>query len=452
MSNSASDTTAVEAIRRAAHALHGETDVDAVLEEIGSADIVLLGEATHGTREFYRFRAELSKRLITERDFDAIAVEADWPDALQVSRYIRSSAASSIDDAQQALQGFQRFPQWMWRNTETLKLVDWLRLQNMRRSERDGVLGFFGLDLYSLRSSMEAVVRYLSQVDPEAARQARERYSCFDHLAEDPQRYGYTANFGMRKDCEDEVIKQLIALTQDAGRLVDGGDSEAADELFFAQQNARVAANAEAYYRAMFQGRDTSWNLRDTHMDETLAALQDHIASLRGRPARIVVWAHNSHIGDASATEMGEHGQLNLGQLVRQRLGRDRCFLLGFSTHSGTVTAASEWDAPAELKQVRPSHPASHERLLHDTGMGKLFLPLRRAPEAAGILRQRRLERAIGVIYLPESERISHYFEAKLSEQFDAIVHFDETHALQPLERSAALHDGEAPETWPSGI
>lgn len=450
MKTSDPDRHALDAVRGAAKVLRDDTDVDEVLKEIGDADTVLLGEATHGTREFYRFRAEISKRLITDKGFDAIAVEADWPDALAVSRYIRPD--DSAGSAHEALHGFERFPQWMWRNTEIVELVSWLRLQNKQRGDREGRIGFYGLDLYSLRASMDAVIRYLSQVDPEAARRARASYACFDHLASDPQRYGYAANFGMRKDCEEEVIRQLVALTQDAGRLVDGNAGEAVDELFYAQQNARVAANAEAYYRAMFQGRNTSWNLRDTHMDETLAALQEHLGAQRGRPARIVVWAHNSHIGDATATELGDDGQLNLGELVRKRLGRDHCFLLGFSTHSGTVTAASEWDSPAELKTVRPSHPQSFERLFHDTGLGNFFLPLRRAPEASRVLRERRLERAIGVIYLPASERVSHYFEATLSEQFDAVVHFDETHALRPLERNPAAPGKEAPETWPTGI
>lgn len=451
METSDSNQAALDAVRACAHVLRGDTDIDGVLDAFGDARIVLLGEATHGTREFYRFRAEITKRLITDKGFDAIAVEADWPDALQVSRYIRPEESAGRS-AHEALQGFERFPQWMWRNTETVELVSWLRLQNRQRTSDDGKIGFFGLDLYSLRSSMEAVIRYLSGVDPEAARQARQSYACFDHLAEDPQRYGYAANFGMRKDCEDEVVRQLVALTKDGTRLAADAGPEAADELFYAQQNARVAANAEAYYRSMFQGRNVSWNLRDTHMDETLAALQDHIAARRGRPARIVVWAHNSHIGDATATEMGDEGQLNLGQLVRQRVGADDCYLLGFSTHTGTVTAASEWDSPAELKKVRPSHAQSFERLFHDTGLGNFFLPLRGAPQARDALRERRLERAIGVIYLPQSERVSHYFEAALGEQFDGVVHFDETHALHPLERTALIHDHEAPETWPSGI
>ena len=445
------DQAAIDAVRSAARSLRSDTDLDAVLAEIGDAPIVLLGEATHGTHEFYRIRAELSRRLIVDKGFDAIAVEADWPDALRVSRHVRGSGEDR--SARDALGNFQRFPLWMWRNAEVLDLVDWLRRHNQRQERREDRVGFYGLDLYSLRSSMEAVVRYLSQADPEAARQARARYSCFDHLAEDPQRYGYAATFGMKKDCEEEVVRQLVALSENAARLAQLDGAGAADELFYAQQNARVAVNAEAYYRAMFTGRDESWNLRDTHMADTLDALRAHLAQQKGRPAKVVVWAHNSHLGDARATEMGDHGQLNLGQLVRERHGDEGPFLLGFTTHAGTVTAASEWDSPAELKTVRPSRPDSIERLFHDAGAGgDVFLPMRGNDALRRVLGERRLERAIGVLYLPESERLSHYFHADIASQFDAVIHVDTTRALHPLDSSPGWRHDEAPETYPTGI
>lgn len=467
-----SDQTIIEALQREAFPLTELDHLSRVVEEVGDASIVLLGEATHGSREFYRIRAEITKRLITEKGFDAIAVEADWPDALRVSRYVRATQTApaaavtlgdtSASEPRQALQGFERFPQWMWRNTEIVELVAWLKQHNQERQEgshqgaqdarqQDGI-GFYGLDLYSLRNSMEAVVRYLSTVDPEAAREARARYACFDHLAEDPQRYGYAATFGMRKDCEDEVIRQLVAMTTDAGRYADLDGDNAADELFYAQQNARVAQNAEAYYRTMFLGRNASWNLRDEHMADTLDALRAHIARRKGTPAKVVVWAHNSHIGDARATEMGDHGQLNLGQLVRERHGLAETFLLGFTTHDGTVTAASEWDAPAEKKSVRASLAHSYERLLHDTGLKQFFLRMRDRRYLSELLQERRLERAIGVIYLPENERMSHYFHASLSQQFDAVIHVDTTHALRPLEAVVQPQHDEAPETYPTGI
>ena len=443
----------IDALRREAHVIGQADSLDRIIEQIGDAAIVLLGEATHGTHEFYRIRAEISKRLIAEKGFSAIAVEADWPDAIQVHRFINMNTGNaSVATVDEALRGFERFPQWMWRNTDIVELVSWLRSHNMQVVDERDKAGFFGLDLYSLRGSMEAVVRYLSQVDPEAARRARARYACFDHLAEDPQRYGYTASFGMRKDCEEEVIRQLIELTADADRFAPPADSANADELFFAQQNARVAQNAEAYYRAMFQGRNESWNLRDRHMAETLEALRAHLTDKKGRRPKIVVWAHNSHLGDARATEMGEHGQLNLGQLVRERYGTKESFLLGFTTHTGTVTAASDWDAPAETKAVRPSHPDSYERVFHDCELGSFIVPLRDNPRLNAHLDEQRLERAIGVVYLPESERVSHYFHASLSRQFDAVIHIDETNAVRPLEKSVAHHDGDAPETYPSGI
>lgn len=421
-----------------------------VIDKIGNASVVLLGEATHGSMEFYRARAEISKLLVAEKGFNAIAVEADWPDALRVSRYVQSGGRRGrLDmDAYQALGGFQRFPRWMWRNTEIVSLVDWLRWYNQQFEDARHRVGFYGLDLYSLRASMDAVVRYLSRVDPEAANRARARYSCFDHLAEDPQRYGYATTFGMKKDCEDEVVQQLMELTSPAAEeLVDSGDPV---ELFYAQQNARVARSAEAYYRAMFLGRDESWNLRDTHMMETLAVLREHL-SQDGRAPKLIVWAHNSHIGDAGATEMGSHDQINLGQLARELYGED-AFLLGFTTHDGTVTAASDWDGETERKTIRPSLQDSIERLLHDVAIPSFFLPIRGNDAVADALPDGLLERAIGVIYLPESERVSHYFQVNVAAQFDALFHIDRTHALQPLDEAPAWRHDEVPDTYPSGI
>lgn len=445
-----SSPSAIEALRQEAQLIRPDENFDSLLEQIADASLVLLGEASHGTREFYRIRSQISKRLITEKGFDAIAVEADWPDALRVSQYVQ--LAGNDKTADQALGGFQRFPQWMWRNTEIVELVYWMRTHNGEIANPQERVGFFGIDLYSLRKSMDAVVRYLQKTDPEAAKRARERYSCFDHLAEDPQHYGYAATFGMKKDCEEEVVKQLVELSAARTRHLSEQGGKVPDELFYAEQNARVAKNAETYYRAMFQSRDESWNIRDTHMMETLEALREHIGRRKGSPAKIAVWAHNSHLGDARATEMGDHGQLNLGQLVRQRHRPEETFLLGFSTHTGTVTAASDWDAPAELKKVVPSRPDSFERFFHDTGMVQFLLPIRGHDNVAKALEQRRLERAIGVIYRPESERVSHYFHAAIARQFDAVIHIDRTSAVQPLEFSVHWTPEEAPETYPFGV
>jgi erythromycin esterase-like protein len=440
----------IEVLRQEAQVIRSDDRFDGLMDQIADASLVLLGEASHGTREFYRIRAEISKRLITEKGFDAIAVEADWPDALRVSRYVQLMGSDKTAD--EALGGFQRFPQWMWRNTEVVELVHWLRGHNERIADPQRRVGFFGIDLYSLRKSMDSVVRYLEKADPEGAKRARERYSCFDHLAEEPQHYGYAATFGMKKDCEEEVIKQLVELTAEAGRRASEPGGAVPDELFYAQQNARVAKNAETYYRAMFQSRDESWNIRDTHMMETLEALREHLSKRKGGPAKIAVWAHNSHLGDARATEMGDHGQLNLGQLVRERHRPGEAFLLGFSTHTGTVTAASDWDAPAELKKVVPSRPDSFERLFHDTGMGQFLLPIRGRENVIKALERRRLERAIGVVYRPDTERISHYFHADIAGQFDALIHIDKTTAVQPLEYSVHWTPEEVPETYPFGV
>ncbi len=447
------ERSTLQALQNTAQMFEPHEHFNHVLEHIGDASIVLLGEASHGTREFYHVRAEITRRLIDDKGFDALAVEADWPDALRVSRFIQH--ASQDATAELALGGFQRFPQWMWRNTEVLALINWLRQYN--QSDRfiqkpEARIGFFGIDLYSLRKSMDAVVHYLEQVDPPAAQRARARYGCFDHLAEDPQRYGYAATFGLKKNCEQEVVRQLTAMIAGADQYLAHDGMAASDELFYAQQNARVAKNAEIYYRAMFLGREESWNVRDTHMLATVDALRRHITERKGKPAKIVVWAHNSHIGDARATEMGEHGQLNLGQLARQQFGEHETYLLGFTTHTGSVTAASDWDGVTERKAVRPSMQGSIENLFHETGLGDFFMPIRGHDTVQALLESRRLERAIGVIYLPESERISHYFHAYPAQQFDAIIHLDQTTAVQPLDHSRHWGHEEVPETYPSGM
>ncbi|HZH43808.1 MAG TPA: erythromycin esterase family protein [Lysobacter sp.] len=436
----------VQALRRHARPLAGD-DVGPVMDMIADADVVLLGEATHGTHEFYALRAAITRRLIEERGFDAVAVEADWPDALAVSRYVQGR--SPAHDADQALGQFTRFPRWMWRNKEVRALVRWLRQHNDRIGEHQRKVGFYGLDLYSLQDSIRGVVEYLERTDKEAAREARRRYACFDGRLHNPQDYGFTVEYGLRNECERQAVEQLQAMfyALDA----DIGSAEAVDERFYAQQNARVVRNAERYYRTMFKGSNASWNARDTHMAETLDELRAHLSAQRGRAARIVVWAHNSHIGDARATEPGRHGQHNLGQLVRQCPSmQGQTFLLGFTTHTGTVAAASDWGEAVEHKRVRPSRADSWENLLHRTGLPGFCADLRgalRAPTSAT-----RLERAIGVIYLPQSERLSHYFEAVLADQFDGIVHVDHTRAVTPLDPSARWNELREPETYPSGM
>jgi erythromycin esterase-like protein len=323
----------------------------------------------------------------------------------------------------------------MWRNTDVLQFAGWLRRHNdalpaARRA------GFYGLDLYSLFDSIATVLRYLERADPAAARRARERYACFDHFAKDSQRYGYATAFGMSKSCEAEVLAQLVEMHSRPG---DQGREP--DERFHAEQNARLVRNAEEYYRTMFSAHVSSWNLRDSHMAETLEALALHLSA--DAPAKIVVWAHNSHVGDARATEMGEHGEHTLGQLVRQRY-RGQSALVGMTSFHGSVTAASDWGGPAERKRVRGALPGSWEALFHAAGVRNFFAP-------AAQFEERRLERAIGVVYLPQTERMSHYFHATLAGQFDVVLHFDETRALEPLEGVAA-QTGEVPETFPAGV
>jgi len=433
-----------------AHAVPLEGDpaqYDALLEGVGDARLVLLGEATHGTHEFYRERAFITRRLIVEKGFAAVAVEADWPDAYRINRFVRGT--SRDEEAIDALADFGRFPTWMWRNADVLDFVGWLRTHNDARPPQART-GFYGLDLYSLRASMQAVLAYLEKVDPGAARRARQRYGCFDRFGEEMQEYGYAAAAGFHPSCEREVVAQLLELHRERAAYASRDGHVAPDDFFFAEQNARLVRSAEQYYRAMFLGRAESWNLRDAHMVETLRELRRFLDGTRP-DARVVVWAHNSHLGDARATDMHAHGELNVGQLVRERDGAD-AVLVGFTTNGGSVTAASEWDGPAHRKTVRPSLAGSVERLFHEVGIPRFLLPLRSDPAVSAVLSAPRLERAIGVLYLPETERASHYFRARMAEQFDFVLHFDETRAVEPLERTPLWERGEVAETYPSGL
>jgi erythromycin esterase-like protein len=443
----------VDTVRAAAAPLlGGRDDHDRLLDLVGDARFVLIGEASHGTHEFYRERARITRRLIEERGFTAVAVEADWPDAYRINRYVRGTGDDP--DAMASFGDFQRFPRWMWRNADVLDFVEWLRDHNDALPGDAQRVGFYGLDLYSLHTSIQAVLGYLDKIDPDGAVRARARYACFDHFGDDPQVYGYATALGLAEPCENEAVGQLVELQRRTVDLAGRNGSVAEDEHFFATQNARLAKNAEAYYRAMFRGRIPSWNLRDRHMAETLEALVAHLQTRDGQ-AKVVVWAHNSHLGDARATAMVAEGELNLGQLVRERHGRD-AVLVGFTTYSGTVTAAANWDEPAQQRRVRPGLPGSYEALFHEVGAeaaSNFLLPLRDGGDAAEVLRQTRLERAIGVIYRPETERFSHYFPARLTDQFDAVLHFDETEALVPLDRDAGWETPEElPETFPFGV
>ena len=435
---------ALRAVRRELHPLTGAPgDHDELLALVGNASLVLIGEASHGTHEFYRQRALVTKRLIEEKGFTAVAIEGDWPDALRVSRYVQG--ADQDGDAEQALRGFERFPTWMWRNADVVDFVGWLRA---RREAGHPPVGFFGLDLYSLERSVQAVIGYLDEIDPDAAARARRRYSCFEPYRES-QHYGYAIASGVSAPCRRAVIEQLVDLQRSGAGYLRRDGFAAEDEQFYAEQNARLVIEAEGYYRKMFtDGRFSSWNLRDSHMAETLERLLEHRARIAG-DERIVVWAHNSHVGDARHTEMSRRGEHNLGQLARRRYGDD-AFLIGQTTYAGTVTAASDWGAPVERKRVRPALPGSCEELMHEAGAAAFMLDL--GGDAGRHLSEPRLERAIGVIYRPETERASHYFGASLGRQFDALLHLDRTRAVEPLEPTAGWGRGEPPETYPSAL
>ena len=426
----------------------GPGDFDALLDRIGDARLVLLGEASHGTHEFYRIRSEITKRLIREKGFAGVAVEADWPDAYRVNRWVRGGSRDT--DAEGALGGFRRFPQWMWRNADVLDFAGWLRAWNESLPEGHPGAGFYGLDLYSMHASMEAVLAYLHLVDPEAEQRARRRYACFEHFGEDPQEYGYAAAFGLSASCEQAVIEQLVDLHESSAEYARRDGRIAPDALFFAEQNARLVRNAERYYRSMFGSRVSSWNLRDTHMVETLVALLAHLAGAWPEP-KLVLWAHNSHLGDARATDMGTSGELNVGQLVREHWGT-QAVLVGFTTHRGTVTAANDWGEPAQRMRVRPALEGSYEALFHEVGLPAFMMDLGKPGELASVLDRPRLERAIGVIYRPQTERLSHYFHARLPAQFDVVLHYDSTRAVEPLERTGLWERGELAETYPTAL
>ncbi|MDT8408459.1 MAG: protein-L-isoaspartate(D-aspartate) O-methyltransferase [Wenzhouxiangellaceae bacterium] len=401
-----------------------EADLEPLLERIGNSRVVLIGEASHGTSEFYRMRARITRELIEKRGFNIVAIEGDWPDTSMLDRYVRDWDGQSLDSP-----AFSRFPVWMWRNREMLDFVEWLAKHNRGKQKFEDKAGIHGLDLYSLYNSIYTVLEYLERVDPAAAQRARQRYACFSPFEKEPGVYGRAAVFGEREDCEEEAVGTLVDLLQrrmEYAKL--DGESQ-----FDSEQNARLIRDAEQYYRVMYYGSRESWNRRDKHMFETLQAVMKH----RGEGARAVVWAHNSHVGDASATEMGMRGEFNIGQLSREEFG-DEAYLVGFGTDRGTVAAASNWDEPMQKKRVRPSLSDSYERIFSESSHPSFLLPLRESHAHDLDLREdlltTRLQRAIGVIYRPETERVSHYFETVLPEQFDEYIWFDESTAVEPLD------------------
>ena len=427
------------------------SDYDPLLELVGDASFVLIGESSHGTHEFYGERAVITRRLIEEKNFRAVCIEGDWPDAARVDCWLRGDG-TDVSPAQ-ALEGFRRFPTWMWRNVVVRDFVAWARKWNDAAAESDRV-SLSGLDLYSLFTSIEAVLSYLDRVDPEAARRARARYACFDHFGQDGQTYGHATAADLAEPCEQEAVRQMLDVQAHASALVARNGTRSIDDAFSAEQNARVVLHAEQYYREMFRGRASSWNLRDRHMAETLDAVHRHLEAT-GREQRVVVWAHNSHLGDARFTDMRRRREINLGQLAREHWGMGEVRLIGLTTSRGTVTAAHDWDEPGHRMRVRPPLADSWEQrfsgISRSLGADRFYLPLRGTDAYAG---QTLLQRAIGVIYRPETERMSHYYDAELASQFDAIIHIEETSALRALEPGEHWERdvAEPPETYPTGI
>ena len=407
---------------------------DRLLARIGDAQVVLLGEASHGTSEFYRMRDRISRELIAKKGFQFVAIEGDWPDAARVDHYVRH-----LEYPPSEWTAFARFPTWMWRNNEVRVFVDWLRSHNAALNPAKRV-AFHGLDLYSLYDLIRAVLKYLDEVDPATARAARERYGCLTPWQSDPATYGHAALTGAYPTCESEVAVVLLDLMHKRRAYVERDGERFMDAV----QNARLIANAEQYYRIMYYGSRASWNLRDSHMFETLKTL----LAFYGSKSKAIVWAHNSHIGDASATEMFSRGEYNLGHLCRKEFGT-LAYTIGFGTNAGTVAAASNWDGPMEIKRVVPAVAESCERIFHESGVPNFCLDLSQALNGSEGLRKPRLERAIGVIYRPETELASHYFQAVLPKQFDEYVWFDETKAITPFETKMLE---EMPDTYPFGL
>lgn len=437
-------------IKSLLHPLSGmKKDFDMIVRTIGDAAIVLMGEATHGTQEFYETRMLLSQRLITEKRFTAIGLEADFPDAYRIHQYVNQQG--NDQNAHEALAGFKRFPQWMWRNEPMVGFVEWLRAHNTTQPDHLKV-AVYGLDLYSLHDSISQIIGILKKIDPAAAAIAQERYNCFANY-QNPQEYGYMASQLAHLSCKDQVIAQLIELKKKQLSFYKYDNFNQEQERFYVEQNALVIRNAESYYRSLFAGDQAlSWNIRDEHMMETVFAIEAYNKTV-GRNHNLIIWAHNSHLGDARATQMSSYGELNLGQLVKEAYGA-AAISIGFTTYTGTVSAASRWGGAVERKYVQPALKESMEAFFHTLEVPAFFIILN---EHAALYEffdhDDYLQRAIGVIYLPATERQSHYFYAQLSRQFDIVIHYDTTHALVPLERSSHWENGEdLPETFPSGF
>jgi erythromycin esterase-like protein len=431
-----------------AHPLDGSArNYDPLMDLVGHARFVLLGVASHGTQEFYRERAAISKRLVQEKGFTVIAAEADWPGAYRVNRYVRGETGDA--DAVEAFGGLRRFPGWMWRNSDVVEFINWLRVHNDQFDDADRKAGFYGIDLYSLRASRQAVLGYLDRIDPKSADRIRAQYACFDDFADHAR--GYSALGSIGRPCRDAAVAGMVELQQSRPvKQARASGPEAEEDYFNALQNARVVRNAEGVYASMYRSQDAAWNLREQHMAATLDDLAEHHGRRGGR-AKVVVWAHSSHLGDARATDKRQERLVNVGQLARQEHG-GAVVLVGFTTTRGSITAASDWDGPPEDKEIRPASSDSYEALFHDTQAARFMVALRAHAKVPEVLRQLKPERSIGAVYhseRPEIERAAHYFGARLADQFDALLYFDETRAIEPLERTRGEASEKVPLTYP---
>jgi erythromycin esterase len=429
----------IESIRTQALPLDNIEDLDPLVERIGGAKFVLLGEASHGTAEYYDWRRRLSERLIRDKGFSFIAVEGDWPDCYRLNRYVKGRANSG-GSAAEVLHEFERWPTWMWANDEVVELAEWLHEFNATRPEQQKA-GLYGLDVYSLWESMDAVLAYLHRTQVDAVEAARQAFACFEPYGRDEQEYA-RATMWAPASCEEDVVRMLHELRLDRPKYQHDGR----EEFFNAEQNAIVARNAEHYYRTMVRGGAASWNVRDGHMVESLNRLVD----FHGEDCKAIVWEHNTHIGDARYTDMAAEGMVNVGELVRQQHGADGVVLVGFGSYRGTVIAGDYWGAPMRKMPVPPGRPSSWEELLHHAlGADSLLLFDRQTESEAWL--EPRGHRAIGVVYRPEVDAYGNYVPTVLPRRYDALIYLDETRALHPL-RVPADVEHEVPETYPTGV
>ncbi|TYA09921.1 erythromycin esterase family protein [Paenibacillus faecis] len=420
------DAPTVEQLRSRILRYRNPEDLRPIVQAARRARVVLLGEASHGTSEFYTTRAELTKRLIAESDIRFIAVEGDWPSCFELNKYVKDLEDNEANSAREAMEAFNRWPSWMWANREVEEFAEWLRAYNLQRSTRERI-GFYGLDLYSLWESMQQIIGYLQRTGSPLLEQALHAFACFEPYGEDSQSYGISAGL-LGESCEEEVIRLLQEIrTSDRGsgghQSHRGGEAELSAEL-----NALVAADAEHYYRTMVRGGPESWNVRDRHMVHALKKLLD----FHGSDAHAVIWEHNTHIGDARATDMAEDGMVNVGQLVREQYLKHDTFSVGFGTHHGEVLAGSAWGAPVEVMTVPPAMKGSWEDLLAQAGEGEDLLLLFTEEHSREAIPELVGHRAIGVVYDPRHER-GNYVPSDIAARYDAFIYLHETHALHPL-------------------